>query len=100
MVGSVEQVVPIVTVTAFDNSNADEDNQQGWRLAGLTWDTVDGTGEAHGDEERIRLKFQAAVKGENSAIRGSGYYLTAHGRGLGLDGLDTPSGYQQSTPAS
>jgi hypothetical protein len=36
-------------------------------------------GEDRGDEERIRLKFQVAVKGENSAIRSIGYNVTARG---------------------
>ena len=62
---SVAAVVPFVWVMAFDNSNADEDDEQGWSLEGLSWDIAGGLSEGHGEEARIQLKFQVSVKGEN-----------------------------------
>jgi hypothetical protein len=85
----VQSVAPFVTISAFNNSNADDDDEQGWAISKLTWDTIGGTGPQI-DEERIRLKFVVSAKGENSNAFGIGYYVTARGRELGAGGLMVP----------
>jgi hypothetical protein len=90
-------VVPIVTGSFVSNDDADEDDEQGWAISGLTWDAVSGTG-AFVNEERIRLKFHAGVKGENQKLIQFGYYLTARGRELGHEGLDSPGPVHPNHP--
>ena len=86
----VQDVVPFVTVNGFDESNADEDDEMGWSIEQLTWDTVGGTQGPNIDEERIRLKFKILLKGEEAHVTRIGYYLTAGGRALGAGGIDSP----------
>jgi hypothetical protein len=86
---SVVSVVPFVTIHGFIDTNADQDDEQGWRISNLTWDAVSGTG-AHVNEERIRLKFTASVIGEEAKIFRIGYWVFARGRQLGQDGLMAP----------
>jgi hypothetical protein len=94
----VRMVVPHVTVGFFENTNADEDDEQGWMLGSsagsgsgfLKWDAVGGPPGPHQDEERIRLIFDTRLKGENSYIRGFTYYLTAIARELGEQGMNSP----------
>lgn len=86
---ALRSVVPSVYVNGFENKAADVDDEQGWKIRDLTWDTVGGTG-ANIDEERIRLKFTLLVKGEESFIRHIGYNLMASGRYLGHKGLNSP----------
>ena len=45
-------VVPQVSVTWYDNTDADEDDEQAWSVRDLTWDAVSGTG-VYAAEERI-----------------------------------------------
>ncbi|MGI9551862.1 MAG: hypothetical protein ACR2MT_11730 [Aurantibacter sp.] len=85
----VNSVVPSVRITGFINSDADIDDEQGWNIRELTWDTVGGTG-PNISEERIRLKFKVRVRGEKSIVRNIGYYLIASGRRLGEVGLKSP----------
>jgi hypothetical protein len=85
----VRTVVPFVTVNGAFNENIDEDDSFAWNISDLTWDTVGGTG-PNIDEERIRLKFKVAAKGENTVISRIAYYLTARGRELGHLGLKSP----------
>lgn len=87
--GGVVSVVPLVTPLHYDQQNADEDDQQGWRISNLTWDAVSGTG-AYVGEERIRLNFTAEIKGESGWMDSFGYYLMARGRTLGHEGLGSP----------
>jgi hypothetical protein len=42
--GGVVSVVPLVTPLHYDQQNADEDDEQAWRISNLTWDAVSGTG--------------------------------------------------------
>jgi hypothetical protein len=58
-------------------------------ISGLTWDAVSGTG-PDVNEERIRLKFFADVKGENSKMYRFGYFDFARGRELGRGGVKEP----------
>jgi hypothetical protein len=88
--GSVSQVVPHVHFSGFENKDADDDDEQGWWISNLTWDAVSGPPGPHANEERIRLKFKIAAKGENSVPLGVSYYLIARGRELGVDGLNSP----------
>ena len=83
---NVVSVVPYVTILSYDNEDSDDDDEQGWRIEGLQWDAVSGTG-PYVNEERIRLKFKLSLKGENTSIYRIGYYVTARGRNLGHDGL-------------
>ena len=85
----VQSVVPFVAMTGFDNADADDDDEQGWSIEHLTWDTVGGTG-PNVDEERIRLKFWVDLKGENSRLTRISYTVTAAGRELGSGGIDAP----------
>jgi hypothetical protein len=87
---SVNQVVPLVTVSGFENTNADEDDEEAWWITDLTWDAQSGPPGPNVDEERIRLKFKISVKGENSHVLGVAYQLTARGRELGHQGLNSP----------
>ena len=88
--GSVVSVVPQVVPHWVSNDNADEDDEQGFTVSGLTWDAVSGTG-PNVNEERIRLKFFADVKGENSKMFRFGYFVFARGRELGQGGVKEPS---------
>lgn len=87
---SVNQVVPHVTFSGFENTNADEDDEEAWWITDLTWDALSGEPGPHVDEERIRLKFKIGIKGENSNILGVAYQLVARGRELGFEGLNSP----------
>jgi hypothetical protein len=84
-----KDVVPSVTVSGYQNTNSDEDDQQGWRVEELTVDTIGGDG-IHADEERIRLKFNVWVKGQNSNVIRLSYFVFARGRALGKQGLNSP----------
>ena len=87
----VQVVVPFVTMNGFHQNDWDEVDQAGWVIRDLSWDTVGGNQAPHLDEERIRLKFVVSVKGEGSFVMRIGYYFTAAGRRLGVEGLDSPS---------
>ena len=86
---SVTSVVPTVNIAAFWNGNADEDDQQGWTINGLTWEAVGGQG-ANQAEKRIRLKFTVGAMGEKSHVDSVSYFVFARGRGLGQQGLFEP----------
>ena len=88
-VRDLRAVVPTVFITGFENKAADVDDEQGFKVRDLTWDTVGGTGD-HIDEERIRLNFKVLVKGEESFVRHIGYQLMASTRSLGHKGLKKP----------
>ena len=90
----VQSVVPRVSLDGYMNSNSDEDDEQGWYISDLQWDTVGEVGHSN-DELRIRLKFQLSVKGDNTLITRIGYYLTAHGRKIGYNGLNQPGPVKQ-----
>src|SRR5262249_38907735 len=79
----IEACVPLVTMNGYDNENSDEDDQQGWYIEKLTWDSVDGPPGPHQNQKRIRLKFWVQVKGEHSHCMSVAYYVTAAGRELG-----------------
>ena len=86
----VRNVVPSISVDAFDNPNADEDDWQGYRIKNLVWAT-DGEGAPAGSNEvRVRLEFLFGIRGENSYLRSFGYRATIAGRGLGEGGLNEP----------
>lgn len=87
--GSVTHVVPFVVLNGYFNENADEDDEQGWAVNNLRWDAVSGTG-VYDEEERIRLKFNLGLKGENTYSFYIGYQVFARGREIGHDGLGTP----------
>ncbi len=76
---AVRQVTPMVTVSAWSHRNSDEDDNSGWAVRNVTWDTVGGTG-AHQDHERIRIRFEVLVWGEHARMVALGYYVL--GRGL------------------
>jgi hypothetical protein len=78
-----------VFLHGYLNTNSDEDDQQGWSIHGLEWDTVSGGGAPPG-ERRIRLRFNADVRGENSGLLAFGYYVLAFGTKLGRHGLSAP----------
>jgi len=84
-----KEVVPSVTNSGYQNTNSDEDDEQAWRIEALTVDTVGGSG-VHANEERIRLKFNVWVKGENSHVIRLSYFVFARGRALGKQGLNSP----------
>lgn len=86
----VQNVVPLVTASGFNQDDWDEVDEAGWTIRELTWDTVGGNQAPHLDEERIRLKFHLAVKGEGSSVTYVSYYFTARGRELGKEGLNSP----------
>lgn len=90
----VQAVVPSVTIDGFWNANADEDDEQQWRIHSLTWDTVNEFGPSS-DELRIRLKFKVRVQGEYSRVMRIGYYVFARGRKLGEGGLNEPGPVKQ-----
>lgn len=93
----VTSVVPVVVASNYRNLNADEDDMQGHYITGLVWDAVSGTG-PNVTEERIRLKFTAAVLGEYGQILNFAYYFTAYGRELGKDGLKAPGPVHDQHP--
>jgi hypothetical protein len=85
----VQEVVPFVTLNGVLNTNSDEDDALGWLISDLKWDTEGGTGDFI-DEERIRLKFTIALRGEYTSSNRVGYYVTARGRRLGHLGIKAP----------
>jgi hypothetical protein len=76
---AVRQVTPMVTVSFWSHKNSDEDDNSGWAVDKVTWDTVGGTG-AHLEQERIQIRCRVSVKGEHAQVVTLGYYV--HGRGL------------------
>lgn len=59
--GGVKQVVPHVSIGRYQNTNADEDDEQAWEIMGLTWDTVNVPTTKNlftTLEDRIRLLLQ------------------------------------------
>ena len=85
----VSLVTPQVVIDGFHNANADEDDEQAWRISNLTWDRVGGFG-PNGNLKRIRLKFEVLVQGEYSQLTRLGYHYFARGRELGPDGVAEP----------
>ncbi|MGI9546127.1 MAG: hypothetical protein ACR2MM_02730 [Flavobacteriaceae bacterium] len=86
----VASVVPFVTIAAFVNDDWDSVDEAGWGISKLEWDTIGGPNTPAPDEERIRLKFNLSVKGEGSMVFRIAYQLTARGRRLGVNGLNSP----------
>ncbi len=86
----VGSVVPFVTIAYFQNSDWDEVDEAGWAVSNLVWDTIGGPDSPGPDEERIRLKFTLSVKGIGSTVSRIAYQLTARGRHLGIEGLNSP----------
>jgi hypothetical protein len=78
-----------VTVSGYDNSDSDDDDQQGWKIEQLTVGTIGGSG-VHANEERIRLHFNVLVKGQSSHVTRLAYFVFARGRVLGSGGLESP----------
>jgi hypothetical protein len=85
----VRVCVPSVTINGFNNTDADDDDQQLWIIRDLKW-TTDGEGAPNPDEVRIRLEFMVDLRGESSWLRRFGYHFTAAGRKLGVGGISQP----------
>ena len=85
----VRVCVPCVTINGFNNTDADEDDQQLWVIRDLKW-TTDGEGAPIPGEVRIRLEFMVELRGKSSWLRRFGYHFTAAGRKLGGGGISQP----------
>lgn len=67
----VNQCSFVISAAEFGNTNADEDDSQGWQVIPKSWDLVlDGTG------KRIRLNFTLASYGQHSSIYEVTYKVT------------------------
>jgi hypothetical protein len=82
--GDIVQVVPHVSIGRFINTNADEDNQQGFEINNLHWQPVFVSGTS---EKRIQLRFNLNIRGEKSWVERLTYYVTASGPQLGQKDL-------------
>lgn len=76
---AVRQVTPMVTVSFWSHRNSDEDDNSGWAVHDVTWDTVGGTG-AHLEQEKIQIRCKVSVRGEHARVVALGYHVL--GRGL------------------
>lgn len=80
---AVRQVTPVVTVSFWSHRESDEDDNSGWAVDNVTWDTRGGTG-AQQDQERIQIRCKVSVQGEHARVVTLGYHV--HGRGILGDG--------------
>jgi hypothetical protein len=70
----VKQCSPMIAPRSYQNTNADEDDQQQWVISPCSWEEAEmGVG------KRIRLKFAMHQRGEETSFNGIAYQVTATG---------------------
>jgi F5/8 type C domain len=81
----VNQCSSIIAQAHFYNTNADEDDWQGWGIFNAPFDTVDENG-----KKRIRLNFTVAQYGQESLNWAINYKVTATGDLAGASEIPEP----------
>jgi hypothetical protein len=71
---NIHQCSPLIAPNQYINTDADEDDAQGWNIFPCTWETVESEG-----AKRIRLKFSMGQRGQKTLFFGIGYQATATG---------------------
>jgi hypothetical protein len=71
-------VTPTITVSFWSHDSSEEDDNSGWSVHDVKWDTVGGI-TPHLEDERIRIRCQISVKGEHAQVVALGYHVLGQG---------------------
>lgn len=73
----IQEVIPNISVSGFENTNSDEDNFQRWLTPGISFKIVNV---GPNSDKQIQLHISAHVKGQYSCITHFSYQLVVKGQ--------------------
>ena len=75
---AVRGATPSLNIGFWSHEGSDSDDNSGFAISDVRWDTVGGTG-GHANDERLRIKCDVSVKGEGAKVVALGYLAHVQG---------------------